>query len=321
MKRACLSVLLVALGGNGLSQSSINIRDIERMRIILAAESFLREKPLTITSMIATRSTGNRHEYFSEGDYWWPDPQNPDGPYIQRDGMTNPDNFTGHRQAMIRLSTHVATLASAYLLNREEIYAEKAVKHLEAWFVNDETKMSPHLKYAQAIKGKVPGRGTGIIDTVHLVEVARAASVLADSKAMGPATLAGIKRWFAEYLAWMTTFPNGIEERDAKNNHGTCWVLQAAAFAQLAGDEATLEYCRKRYKAVLLPDQMAADGSFPLELRRTKPYGYSASAGSCPRRRTICGPSTFPMGAGSEGEWSICIPTSRTRPPGRTPRT
>ena len=33
--------------------------------------------------------------------------------------------------------------------------------------------------------------------------------------------------------------------------------------------------CRMRFKTVLLPQQMAADGSFPLELERTKPYGYS----------------------------------------------
>ena len=32
---------------------------------------------------------------------------------------------------------------------------------------------------------------------------------------------------------------------------------------------------RKRFKDVLLPGQMAADGSFPRELKRTKPYGYS----------------------------------------------
>jgi hypothetical protein len=33
--------------------------------------------------------------------------------------------------------------------------------------------------------------------------------------------------------------------------------------------------CRKRFKEVLLPGQMAPDGSFPRELKRTKPYGYS----------------------------------------------
>jgi hypothetical protein len=33
--------------------------------------------------------------------------------------------------------------------------------------------------------------------------------------------------------------------------------------------------CRKRYRENLLPDQLAPDGSLPLELARTKPYSYS----------------------------------------------
>ena len=37
--------------------------------------------------------------------------------------------------------------------------------------------------------------------------------------------------------------------------------MQVAAFAHLTGDLERLEWCRQRYKTVLLPDQMAADGS------------------------------------------------------------
>ncbi len=266
----CLGVLVVAF-----SQGRIDLREIERMRIILAAEAFLRQQPVTVTAYVATRSAGGPHDFYSEGDYWWPDPKNPDGPYIQRDGETNPDNFVAHRRAMIRFSTQVATLASAWKLNHEEVYAAHAVKHMRAWFLDESTRMNPHLRYAQAIKGRVTGRGTGIIDTVHLIEVARSAVILSGSKAMSAPDLAGIKAWFAEYLMWMTTHEYGIAERDAKNNHATCWVMQVAAFAQLTGDRALLDDCRRRYKEVLLPGQMAADGSFPLELKRTKPYGYS----------------------------------------------
>ena len=135
--------------------------------------------------------------------------------------------------------------------------------------------MNPHLKYAQAIKGRVTGRGTGIIDTIHLVEVARAIETLAGSSVLTAAELAGIKQWFADYLNWMTTHPYGIAEREAKNNHGTCWVMQVAAFARLTGNQQLMDYCRQRFKTVLLPNQMAPDGSFPLEMKRTKPYAYS----------------------------------------------
>jgi hypothetical protein len=72
----------------------------------------------------------------------------------------------------------------------------------------------------------------------------------------------------------MTTSKNGREERDAKNNHGTCWVVQVAAFAALTRNEELTTLCRDRFKNVLVPDQIAANGSFPLELARTKPYGY-----------------------------------------------
>ena len=80
---------------------------------------------------------------------------------------------------------------------------------------------------------------------------------------------------FEQYLDWLTNHPYGIEEKNATNNHGTCWVMQVASFAKLTKNEALLNYCRDRFMNVLLPQQMAPDGSFPLETRRTKPYGYS----------------------------------------------
>lgn len=76
-------------------------------------------------------------------------------------------------------------------------------------------------------------------------------------------------------LTWITTHPYGIDERDHGNNHSAAWALQAAAFARLVGDDAVLADVRRRFKTVLVPEQMAADGSFPNELSRTKPYGYS----------------------------------------------
>jgi len=185
--------------------------------------------------------------------------------------MTNPDNFVEHRRAMVRLSLIVPALAAAYKITKERRYADHAAAHLRAWFIDEATRMNPNLQYAQAIKGRFTGRGTGIIDTLHFVEVARAAGQI-DLKA---ADLAGVKSWFASYIEWLTTHPYGIAERDARNNHGTCWCTQVAGFAQLAGDHTQTEYCRNRYKTVLIPNQEGPDGSFPLELARTKPYGYS----------------------------------------------
>lgn len=235
----------------------------------------LEQEPQTITDFRCDRSAGGVHDFYSEGDYWWPDPLNPDGPYIRKDGETNPENFVAHRQVMIRFSKIIGSLASAYVATGDDKYVQAAFKHLNAWFVDTTTMMRPNLLYAQAIKGVTQGRGIGIIDTVHLMEVAQGVTCMQNSKYADPENLKAIKKWFSDYIEWLTTHKNGIDEMNAKNNHGTCWVMQVASFAKLTGNENVLEFCRKRYKEVLLPNQMAENGSFPLELERTKPYGYA----------------------------------------------
>ena len=264
------------LGGPAAEAGTVTtLGELERDRVLAAAEVALGEEPVTVTATRAERSAGGPHDFYSEGDYWWPDPGDPGGPYVRRDGLTNPDNFVAHRQAMRRLGRIVPDLASAFVLTGDDRYADAALRHLRAWFVDPATRMNPSLLYAQAISGRVTGRGIGIIDTVHLVEVARAVEVLAREGALSDAEADPVRHWFADYLGWLTTHPYGIDERDHGNNHSTTWALQAAAFARLAGDEAVLADVRRRFKTVLLPTQMNAEGGFTDELGRTKPYAYS----------------------------------------------
>ncbi len=236
---------------------------------------WLDAKPETVTANSCDRSAGGRHDFYSEGDYWWPDPTNPDGPYIQRDGETNPDNFVAHRHAMVRFSRIAGAMASAYLLTDDEKYAKQVMIHSKAWFTDTATLMNPNLLYAQAIKGRVTGRGIGIIDTIHLMEVAQALLKIRNAACVDAAEWDAIRQWFTDYLAWLMTHPYSEQEKKATNNHATCWAMQVASFAKLTDDQQILEMCRNRYKEVLLPNQMADDGSFPREIGRTKPYGYS----------------------------------------------
>jgi hypothetical protein len=251
-----------------------DVAAIDRQRILTAADKYLAEPPITVTAASSPRSAGGKHDYFSEGDYWWPDPNNPDGPYKERDGISNPSNFNDHRLALIRLSIQVPALAAAWQLTKKKAYAEHAALHLRAWFVDPATLMNPNLQYAQAVHNLNTGRSTGIIDTLHLVEVARAIPVIERAKALNAADAGAVRKWFADYLDWMATSKNGQGERDNKNNHATCWLLQAAEFAAYTGNTDISDFCRKRFKEVIVPGQIAADGSFPLELARTKPYGY-----------------------------------------------
>ena len=249
--------------------------NVLRSEILIRADLALKEKPQTITMFVCPRSAGGQHDFYSEGDYWWPDPKNPDGPFIQRDGMTNPENFVEHRKAVIRLSQIVGTLASAYKITGDEKYVQSAVIHLNAWFINPDTRMNPSLLYAQAIKGRFTGRGIGIIDGIQLMEVAQGVLVMQKARCFEKKQQEAIKLWFSEFLKWLTTHQYGKDEMNAQNNHGTCWAMQVASFSRLTNNTELLDFCRTRYKEVFLPKQMAENGSFPLELIRTKPYGYS----------------------------------------------
>jgi hypothetical protein len=248
---------------------------VDRGRILKEAQKYLDAEPVTVTAAHSKLSAGGLHDYFSQGDYWWPNPKDPNGPYIRRDGYSNPENFDKHREALMRLSVIAPALAAAWRLTKQKKYAAQFVKHLRAWFVDSATKMNPNLQYAQAIIGVTTGRGIGVIDTLQLVEVVRAARLLEAERGISKDDADAIRAWFAAYVDWMSTSKNGMQEEHEKNNHGTCWVLQMAEFSQFARRADLTKLCIERFKTAIVPLQIAKNGSLPLELARTKPYSYS----------------------------------------------
>jgi len=258
-----------------ISSFTKETEEVLRKQVLEEAEWAMQQEPVTVTAQASPRSAGGRHDFFSEGDYWWPNPISADSPYIQKDGLTNPDNFVAHRHAMIRFSRIAGALSSAYLLTGDEKYFTHALLHCKAWFVDTATLMNPNLLYAQAIKGRATGRSIGIIDAIQLMEVAQGLMAMEGKRGMDKDLYMSIRQWFAQLIEWLTTHPYGKDEMNAANNHGTCWVMQVAVFAKFTHNEKWMNFCRERYKTELLPKQMKEDGSFPQELRRTKPYGYS----------------------------------------------
>jgi hypothetical protein len=88
------------------------------------ADASMKAIPVHITDAIAPKSDGSIHDYYSNGDYWWPDPETADGlPYIRRDGESNPNNFDSHRMVLRTARTHIAHLAAAYAVTGKEAYS------------------------------------------------------------------------------------------------------------------------------------------------------------------------------------------------------
>ncbi|MCD7899029.1 MAG: alginate lyase family protein [Bacteroides sp.] len=212
------------------------------------------------------------------GPYWWPDPSKPDGlPYIRKDGERNPELDKLDRNRLGNMAESVFTLGLAYFFSEEEKYAEKAVEYLKVWFLNPKTKMNPHLNFGQTIPGinNGMGRGVGIIDTYSYVKMLEGVELMHSSKALSKGIKEELKSWFADYVEWMITSPIGLEEDEAKNNHGLAYDVQVAVFAQFAGKNELTDKVLRNFPKRRLFTQIEPDGSQPLELERTTAFGYT----------------------------------------------
>jgi len=292
---------------NSLQNLSFEIAMIDHDRILKLADQALTSKPTAITDHVATNSAGGVHDFYSQADYAWPNPTNRTGlPYITRDGESNPATFTYHRMAMRNMKDAVAALTAAYALTGDDRYVTKATGLLRVFFLDAKTRMNPHLRYAQAVLGSSSGRAYGVIDTLHLAELPVAVSFLEKSAAFPREVDTGLKKWFADYSEWIITSTNGVKEMNNSNNHSIACFVQLASFAKFTGNEELMETCRQRFKEVLLPDQMTNNGSFPRELARTKPYGYSIFQAD--NVATLC----VLLSTRNDDVWKYTLPDGRT---------
>lgn len=238
------------------------------------AEEKMLLKPLSVTFHKSPAVSGNSHDFYSEGPYWWPDPKNPEGPYIKRDGEFNPDRFNAHMEDMVTMADAVSILCQAGLYLDKKAYFDKAAELLNVWFIDEETKVTPHMECGQAIRGVCSGRGIGIIDTSNYIRVVYGADIL-DRTGEYKELVSGLKKWFAEYITWLTTSEKGLEEKNFFNNHSNWWNTQVAVFSAFTGDENQLNECFDSYRNRILSEQTDPEGRFVDEITRTRSYHYT----------------------------------------------
>ena len=266
-------VILGFLSCNTSPQGASN-RVLFDLEIIKDKADRLMNIPIeTITAHKAVNSEGGIHDYYSEGRYWWPDTLNPEGSYIRRDGVSNPNQFIHHKASFKQFSESVSTLTSTYDITKDERYVQKTVDYLKAWFIDENTKMNPNLLYAQAIKGIASGRGIGIIDGIGLRDVVNSALYLKDNDLIDVEILQGVKSWFVQFNTWLTTHPYGDDEKNNNNNHSTWWGVQVLAYSLMSEDQTQKDIAIEQFKNQL-EIQLAEDGSLPHEMERTKPFHY-----------------------------------------------
>ncbi|MER5431548.1 alginate lyase family protein [Streptomyces sp. NPDC002588] len=277
------------LDGARLQQTKLRLdRGDPRLRrpleaLTARADTWLDQGPWTVVDKPKPAPGGDVHDYLSQAPYWWPSQpptaDNPWGcPYVQRDGQRNPEVDSGtDRQDVEKVFDSTYELSLAWYYTGKRVYAEKAGQVLRTWFLDPDTRMNPNLNHAQFIPCKYDGRAIGIIDfSQSYTSVVDALALLATgAPGWTRADRTGMARWNSAFLDWLKNSDFGREEAAAANNHGTFHDMQLAALAYATGDRGLARRTVLAARAVRIDPQIAADGSQPQELTRTRSWHYS----------------------------------------------
>ncbi len=268
------------VGVKQLAEAGNQAIEAEFARLRKDAGAWLSQGPWSVTIARPENTPAGPNDFFSEGPYWWPDPANPNAPYVRRDGEVNPQRFTRNDADLGKLCNAVLCLATAaHLLSGEpeaERYGQHAWNLVRVWFADAKTRMNPNLEFGQAVRGRVWGRGIGLIDTVPMIYLVQGVMLLGVLPGKDTSTEREFRAWLRDFLRWMLTSEKGVDERDQGNNHSTWWAAQVAAYATYLKDDRALLEAWKLYFEKLVPGQLLPDGSAPKEEERTRSLSYSA---------------------------------------------
>ena len=298
MKYVCVVLVFLLLSIEGFSSPYIGIDSVNMYKVreaiqngkapdaIRAAYEHLienanrllsQDNPSVINKTIEP-PTENMHDYLSISRYWWPNPETPDGfPWVKKDGETNPASQTDavDRKRLSRMTSGVETLCLAYYFTSDERYAEKAASMLKTWFLDDSTRMNPHLEFAQSVPGYSNNRPYGILDGRYIgIRIPDAMNILSTSSNWTNDNNQKLRAWLTEYLIWLIESELGKKAFELDNNHGTWYKAQIASLALFLGENAITEKMLESAQKSLA-GQLNSEGGQIHELTRTRSFSYS----------------------------------------------
>ena len=246
--------------------------------ITRAADKALKGGTLSVTHKTGKPPSGDKHDYLSQSPYWWPDPKKRNGlPFIRKDGKVYPKSRGEHVDVTRKSSLfkRLQALGVASFLSNDPKYQIMAVSLLETWFVNPETRMNPHLNYAQGTPGRSDGRRYGIIEWRDIEHIITPIQLLRAEGSLPEKTDKALVVWFEQYAHWLQTSKLGRMERDTKNNHATWYDVQLVAILLFLDRQDEAKSILEKVKTKRIATQIEPDGRQPHELARTKSLTYS----------------------------------------------
>lgn len=242
--------------------------------IIHSAQEALKNPMPSILDKSSCSPSGDKRDYMSVSPYFHTG-LNASATYL--DGQRNPESilFGETSMAFDRTSlesfinrTCAASLAGA--LTGDRVYFQYVASMLRQWFITEQTRMNPHMKYAQIIpREPMVGRITGIVDFRNLWALIDAIKLTRQSGELTDDDMRSIKLWFNAFLGDLTR--RRVDRQ--LNNIGSWADLVIASTSAFIGDSGRA--ARVLSTAPLrMAAQLSAFSAPHLELRRAKPLHY-----------------------------------------------
>lgn len=252
------------------------LSDIQRRHIIAEADNIIKTPFVSVRNKEKSL-TANPNDYESLATYYWPDPTNPKGRYIAKDGQRNPETDLYCTPLIYSLSYKLKYTCEAYFLTSENKYAQYAKEQIDHWFINKYYYMKPDFEHGQFIPGGTYTNGNigAIAEAYYLIDAIEAIALLKDNKYINRATDKRLKGWFKSFSTWMQTSIIGTKMRAANDNCGIMFDILLYRISSYIGDKAICEEITKKFTTLRLHKQITEDGKQTMELKRSKAIDYS----------------------------------------------
>ncbi len=237
------------------------------------------EKPIrTMLDKTEMPPSGNRKDYFSLPRYL----HNIGGKKIYIDGRPvqtsngKPDRSHRYdRGALQECFSHASILAASGVLCNRENFLERSAEILVAWFIDEDTSMTPRARFAQWQMDAPAGANFfGLIDLRYLWTLPYLSRTLLFNGALSEAQFEAIKQWAVRFLDYTMRTNQGQQAIMAGNNIGTWTHLVVVSLSLFTGNFTTVA-AQINSASLRLTAQCAAIGLQFAELSRTRPLHYS----------------------------------------------
>lgn len=246
-------------------------------KIIEISNQYSTSRPISVTDKKRTFAP-DKHIYCSIGSYYWPDPVNPGGAYITKDGQINPEYYEYDVERLAEMTRRCLYLSLAYFFTENAIYYDSYINQIKTWFLDEDTYMEPNFDYAGIAPGQNnnKGRCSGIIQTYVFNNLIESVRLMVSMGEIDTDTYLSLQAWFRSFAYWAEN--NRYSQtlvRDVKNNIGLAYDVLLVNIYLFVGNEKRAKEIADRFGKVRINVQINELGMQPEELKRTKAFSYS----------------------------------------------